>query len=124
MGFKNLHLRKKIVSPLEKSKLNVSTLEQYFDLANQYNGVAFNNAAATIVGGFAFKTKSGWLLWGQANESGVITVLNLAQMEDSNVVAIANKIDTFLEKHELFLVDWPRLFWCGPSKLNFAAYGE
>lgn len=123
-GFKNLHLRQKIVSPLEKAELTISILEQSFDLASNYKGVAFNNAAATILGGFALKTNSDWLLWGQVDGAGVITALNLTQMEESNVASIANKIDTFLEKHKLYLVDWPRLFWGGPSKLNFAAYGK
>ena len=124
IGFKNLHVRKKIVSPLEKVNLTINALEKSFDLASNYNGVAFNSAAATIVGSFALKTKSGWLLWGQVNKSGVITALNLAQMEESNIVAIENKIDNFLKTYGLYLVEWPRLFWCGPGKLNFSAYDE
>ncbi|MES9993890.1 MAG: hypothetical protein ABW098_18225 [Candidatus Thiodiazotropha sp.] len=124
VGFKNLHLRKKIDSPLEDIEIALNTLEQSFEVIKQYNGVAFSSAAATIVGGFALQTKSGWLLWGQVNEKGDITVLTLSHTKESNIKGIANEIDTFVEKHGLYLVDWVRLFWCGPSKLKFAEYGE
>jgi len=123
-GFSNLHLRQKIVSPLEKARLTISVLEKSFDLSSNYSGVAFNNSAATIVGGFALETDSGWLLWGQVSDSGIITALNLAQTKELNIVTVAKKIDNFLEKNELYLVDWPRLFWCGPNKLNFSEYGK
>jgi hypothetical protein len=95
-----------------------------FDIAKKYEGVAFNNAAATVIGGFALQTESGWLLWGQANESGEILSLNISQTRESNITGISDKIDKFTEKHGLYLIDWPRLFWCGPGKLNFSAYSE
>lgn len=124
VGFKKLHLREKIVTPLEDSSLTLSLIEESFDIVKKYNGVAFNNAAATIVGGFALQTKSGWLLWGQASESGNVLALNVSQTRESNIAGISDKIDKFTEKHSLYLIDWPRLFWCGPKKLNFSAYSE
>jgi hypothetical protein len=124
VGFKKLHLREKIVTPLENSSLTLKLIGESFDIAKKYEGVAFNNAAATIIGGFALQTESGWLLWGQANESGEILSLNISQTRESNITGISDKIDKFTEKHGLYLIDWPRLFWCGPGKLNFSAYSE
>lgn len=124
VGFKKLHLREKIVKPLESNPLTLNMLEESFEIAKKYEGVAFNNAAATIVGGFAMQTESGWVLWGQVNESGKIVALNIGQTKESNIAGIADKIDKFTEKHGLYLIDWPRLFWSGPEKLNFLAYGE
>ena len=124
VGFKKLHLREKIVAPLENSSLTLNLIEESFDIAKKYDGVAFNNAAATIIGGFAVQTESGWLLWGQANESGKILALNISQTRESNIIDISDNIDKFTEKYGLYLIDWPRLFWCGSGKLNFSAYSE
>ncbi|MEW8495483.1 MAG: hypothetical protein AB2604_16895 [Candidatus Thiodiazotropha taylori] len=124
VGFKQLHLREKIVTPLENTPLTLNVLGESFEIVKKYKGVAFNNTAATIIGGFAMQTESGWVLWGQVNESGKILVLNISQTRESNIVGISGKIDKFTEKHGLYLIDWPRLFWSGPGKLNFSAYGE
>jgi len=35
-----------------------------FSVEKEQSGVVFNNTAATTVNGFAYKTTSGWLLWG------------------------------------------------------------
>ncbi|MET1079160.1 MAG: hypothetical protein ABWY06_14205 [Pseudomonas sp.] len=123
-AFKTMHLRQKIVSPLARATIGLAVLEESFAVSRRFSGVAFNNAAVTIVGGFALQTTSGWLLWGQINQQGHITALNLARTQASDVDAIAEDIDNFTRRYALYLVDWPRLFWCGPSKLNFAAYGE
>lgn len=124
VGFKQLHLRQKIEAPLQDVKLTLNMLEASFDIVHVYEGVAFNNAAATIVGGFAMQTKDGWLLWGQVNESGQVSALNISQTKDSSIDQIADKVDTFTEKYGLYLINWPRLFWCGPEKLKFIAYSE
>ena len=122
VGFKRLHLRQKISFPLESITLTLGLLDVSFEISDKFEGVAFNSAAATIIGGFAVQTKSGWILWGQANESGNITALNLSQTKESNINAIATEIDQFTKKYGLYLVDWPMLFLCGPGKLNFLAY--
>ncbi len=124
LGFKEIHVRKMIKIPLANSKLTINTIKSSFSIEKVYSGVAFNNAAATIVGGFAFFSKSGWLLWGQADDSGDVLVFNLTQTKESKVLEISGEIDSFTKKNDLYLVDWPRLFWCGSGKLNFAQYEE
>lgn len=124
MGFKELHVRKIIPAPLIKDHLTLEIIKSSFTIEKIYSGVAFNNAAATIVGGFALHTKSGWLLWGQIDNSDAILVLNISQTKESSISIISKEIDSFTEKHNLYLVDWLRLFWSGPGKLKFAKYGE
>lgn len=124
VGFKTLHLREKIEAPLGNSSLTLRLIGESFDIVKKYEGVAFNNAAATIVGGFALQTESGWILWGQANESGEILALNISQDKEFNISGISDKIDKFTEKYGLYLIDWPMLFWCGAEKLSCSAYSE
>lgn len=124
MGFNNLHLRKRIVSPLGDAALTLSLLEKSFKVSREFEGVAFDSSDTKIVGGFALQVESDWLLWGQVNESGIVTALNLSRTKESSINGIATEIDRFTEKYGLYLVDWPKLFWCGPGKLNFSAYGE
>lgn len=123
-GFNQLHIRKAIAEPLSDTAISISSLKESFSIERDYAGIAFNNAAATIVNGFAFSTKSGWLLWGQLDDTGHIAILNLSETQNSNVEEIAKDIDSLAKKHELFLVDWPRLFWAGIGKRKFLEYQD
>jgi len=121
-GFNQLHVRQAILEPLSNTKISIDSLKDSFSIENDYAGVAFNNAAATIVNGFAFSTKSGWLLWGQLDEDSRIAVLNLSETENSSVEEISQSINSFTQKYELSLVDWPRLFWGGVGQNKFLEY--
>ncbi|MGR8932273.1 MAG: hypothetical protein ACU836_16715 [Gammaproteobacteria bacterium] len=121
-GFTELHLRQKITEPLSDKPLTLSSLYTFFAIEQAFSGVAFNTAAATIVGGFALYTRSAWLLWGQADAADNITSLNLSQTEASEIHGFAEEVDAFTIKNDLYLVDWSHLFWCGPGKLDFADY--
>ena len=122
VGFKEIYLRKIITTPLHDINLKLEVLEKYFDIKHQYSGVAFNNAAATIVGGFAFSTTSGWELWGQVNANNIIQFINITQTEDSDVNLFATKIDIFLTENKMYAVDWARMFWAGHNKHAFSKY--
>jgi len=123
-GFRELHLRRKITAPLRDKFLTLSVLNTAFSIEQAFAGVAFNTAAATIVGGFALYTRSAWLLWGQADAAGNVTALNLTQTEASEIQGFTQQVDAFVEQNDLYLVDWTRLFWCGPGKRNFAELWE
>jgi len=121
-GFTELHLRQKITNPLSDKPLTLSSVNTFFTIEQAFSEIAFNTAAATIVGGFALYTQSGWLFWGQTDADGCITALNLSQTEASEMHGFAEEIDAFTAKKGLYLVDWTSLFWCGPGKLDFAEY--
>jgi len=122
VGFKEIYLRENITTPLQDINLELEILKEYFNIKHQYSGVAFNNAAATIVSGFAFSTTSGWVLWGQVNTDNTIKFMNITQTKDSDVNSFSTKIDTFLTENKLYAVDWVRVFWAGNNKHAFSEY--
>ncbi len=121
-GFNQLHVRKAIIEPLSGAKISIDSLGESFSVEKEYAGIAFNNTAATIVNGFAYRTRSGWLLWGQVDNAGNLINLNLSETDSSSIEGIAENIDSFAQKHELYIVDWPRLFWGGVGKRKFLEY--
>ncbi len=123
-GFNQLHVRKAIIEPLSETKISLDSLRESFSFEKEYGGVAFNNTAATIVNGFAYKTTSGWLLWGQVDNAGNLINLNLSETDSSSIEGIAENIDSFAQKHELYIVNWPRLFWGGVGKRKFLEYQD
>jgi len=122
IGFKNLHVRKAILEPLNKKELSIKLLESSFGIRKKYEGIAFNTAAATIVNGFGLETNSGLLLWGQTNNHGIVVVLNLSHPEGSFSQEMVKEIESFTYENELYIVDWPKLFWGGSDKASFSDY--
>ena len=113
VGFKQIHLRKKISEPLNSKSITVDDLKAYFKFQKDYKGVAFNTSQALISNGFALQDQDSWCLWGQCKENGEIETLNLMQSEDTVREDVAAVMDQFLNKYGLFLVNWPELFWAG-----------
>ncbi|VAW49550.1 hypothetical protein MNBD_GAMMA03-925 [hydrothermal vent metagenome] len=122
IGFNQLHVRKRIPDPFDQAGLIIDDLFTSFEIDKKYDGVAFNSAAGTLVGGFAFETKSGWILWGQKDQKGKIVVLNISQTGQSSLNDMAEKVDAFTQKYSLYIVNWPRLYWGGIDKLGFLKF--
>ena len=121
-GFNQLHIREAIQEPFSEKKISLISLKDSFTIKKEYSGIAFNNAAATIVNGFALRTESGWLLWGQLDNDNNLINLNLSETDNSSIEGIAEKLDSFTQKHKLYIVNWPRLFLGGISKRQFIEY--
>lgn len=124
MGFKKIHLRTKITKPMKGVELKLDALTAHFGSSKRFDGVAFNTEPATIKNGFAFLSKENWLFWGQLDEHENIVVLNISQVKESDHSAISSKLDKFLARENLFLVDWLRVFWAGTDKEKFSEYGK
>lgn len=124
IGFKEIYVRKVITKPLLAVSLSLEEVKNHFKVKHEYSGVAFNNAAATIVNGFAFLTRSNWLLWGQVNTNNEIKFINISRTSDSDIGAFSLKIDPFLVENKLYAVDWAGVFWAGPTKHGFSDYEE
>ncbi|MCF6317918.1 MAG: hypothetical protein L3J83_01365 [Proteobacteria bacterium] len=122
VGFNQLHVRKRIPDPFVQTELIVDDLFTSFEIDKRYDGVAFNSTAGTLVGGFAFETKPGWILWGQKDKNGKIVVLNISQTDQSSLNDMAEKVDAFTQKYSLYIVNWPRLYWGGLDKLGFLKF--
>jgi hypothetical protein len=124
LGFREIHVRERIKAPLSKETLTLDAVVEHFSVSHEFAGVAFDSTAAKIVGGFALSTESGWVLWGQADESGTLLTLNLSPSDQALNEGINEKVDLFLEAHGLYVVDWVRLFWGGPGHRLFSEYGN
>jgi len=48
VGFKELHLRKRILTPIKNSSLNINSLKSSFPITHEYDGVAFNMAGKNL----------------------------------------------------------------------------
>ena len=91
-----MHLRQQVKEPIAGAALTLPILESSFDIHKKFSGVAFNTTSATIVGGFAFQIQPKWILWGQLNSSGIITVLNIKRAKHAVVHDITEQIGEFL----------------------------
>ncbi|WP_025121633.1 MULTISPECIES: hypothetical protein [unclassified Serratia (in: enterobacteria)] len=121
-GFKQIHVRKRIAEPLLDVALPLESLAQAFGVEKRFSGVAFNNAAATIVNGFAWQTTSGWIFWGQTDAQGNLAVLCLLPPHDADAASMANKIDDFVLAHDLLLIDWVNVRQYGKGEDSFSLY--
>lgn len=123
-GFNSLHVRGKIPAPLTQKTLTPANLRAVFGEAKSYAGVAFSNAAATLVNGFAFETKTGRTLWGTTDAGGHITVLNFQgpnseSDDETDNAAFAAALNGFLKDEGLYLVVWPRGSLYGMDRQNY-----
>lgn len=121
-GFKQIHVRKRIAEPLLDVALPLESLAQAFGVEKRFSGVAFNNAAATIVNGFAWQTASGWIFWGQTDAQGNLAVLCLLPPHDADAAIMAKKIDDFVLAHALLLIDWVNVRQYGKGEDSFSLY--
>lgn len=120
-GFNKVYLREGIKEPLKESGITLNLLRDSFDIEDEYEGIAFKDSNSMIINGFALYT-NGWLLWGVADESEVVSVFNITQTEDFKVRRFAREMDRFLAENDLYLVDWTVLYLGGPEKLDTRAY--
>lgn len=110
LGYNNVHVRKRISSPLMDVNVPLALLESQFGIVKRFSGVAFRSVAAVIERGFAHTTSSGVVLWGQLTEKGDISVLCVQrQHQGLNHHDWTSLMDRFLEENNLLLVDWNRM---------------
>ncbi|AHG22918.1 hypothetical protein Z042_19295 [Chania multitudinisentens RB-25] len=121
-GFKQVHVRKRIAEPLPGVALPLESLAHLFNIEKRFSGVAFNNAAATIVNGFARQTGSGWIFWGQTDAQNNLVVLCLLPPHDADAAIMAKKIDDFVLANDLLLVDWVSVRQYGKDADSFSLY--
>ncbi|HGM5491681.1 TPA: hypothetical protein ACKP1B_003342 [Serratia fonticola] len=121
-GFKQIHVRKRIAEPLLNVALPLESLAQAFGVEKRFSGVAFNNAAATIINGFAWQTDRGWIFWGQTDAQGNLVVLCLLPPQDVDAALMAKKIDDFVLANDLLLIDWVNVRQYGKCEDSFSLY--
>jgi hypothetical protein len=107
-GFKSLHVRKLITTPLAAATISLQELKKHFGVGHEYAGVAFNRTAAVIRNGFAFRASNSWLFWGQMTKNGTLSIVCIRADGEPSPIA-SRDLESFLFTHRLLFVDWARL---------------
>ncbi|WP_372370979.1 hypothetical protein [Candidatus Uabimicrobium sp. HlEnr_7] len=121
-GFRNMHLRKLILSPLGDKTLLIEHLEKHFEIKMRYNSVGFSSSYGVIENGFALATESNWIFWGQLNDNNHICFLNVIAMANALVEPFSSQMNAFLKDEKLYLVDWTRMFVAGNNQESFTNF--
>jgi len=108
-GFKKIHLRKRIKTPLQ-CNLSLNDLYSIFpNSLSQYDGLSYLQAEGVIEGGFAFDIGP-LVVYGQELDSRVRTLCMLrGQHQNFDSLMLASALDKIMAAHVLYLVDWCRV---------------
>jgi hypothetical protein len=109
VGFKTVHVRSSIPSPLSGVRLNLTDLMTRLGAAHVYRGVAFNNVAAVVRNGFAFRTTQGSVVWGQRCEGDEVGVACVRLIETPSMEQALAPLDKLQAEFDLLFVDWVRV---------------
>jgi hypothetical protein len=99
-GFKEIHVRSELTSPLIDCHVARAVLERAFPDARAFDGIAFNDAAGVVANGFAIDTGD-VTVYGVVDD-GLVTTLALQRPKGGLPGAIA----ALSKEHGLLLVDW------------------
>lgn len=103
-GFHTLHIRQRITTALN---LPFSAVMAAFPNARSYEGIAYQQVAGLIDGGFGFETAD-FILFGEQHQVFVNTLcLALTQAKSYNGTS-SNQLKALMASYELILVDWCR----------------
>ena len=118
IGFKNLHVRTAIGSPLSPPP----AFEDVADLCRGFRRaeLGYHPAGHRIVDGFAFVQDGALALYGIA-AAGRVQILGIQSSGDGNVAAdTVEGLRRFADAHDLLLVDWCRCVNAPPGSESFA----
>ncbi len=103
-GYRRLHLRQRIPTPL---RLPFATVVSAFPDARLFDGVAYLPAAGLIDGGFALDMGEG-VLYGEQHQN-IVSCLGLARARDRQQADTGGtRLADLAGRHKLLLVDWCR----------------
>jgi hypothetical protein len=121
VGFRRVHVRKRIPEPLSGVSLRLEELRIYLPPKSSYEAVSFTRTPGTVPGSFAWKTILGPVVWGLADKDGSVALLCLAgrQNEARRTGEVLSKL---AGEKGLLLVDWCRVKAIGGSADIFQEY--
>jgi hypothetical protein len=109
VGFKKVHIRKRIPNPLSGVKLALRELEAVLSPPGKFEGVGFDRTRGTIPGSFAWSLDENCVIWGITDESGHVTRLCLLGSLGPRATQVSGQFAKLASEHQLALVDWCRL---------------
>lgn len=124
LGFKELHLRRRITAPL-MGELTLSDLYSVFpNNVHRYEGLSYLDAEGIIAGGFAFDFGP-LVIHGQEGEGRLKTFCILPRENpEVDSATVASALDKIMATHALYLVDWARVQRLGPGVEEIRSYLE
>lgn len=106
-GFKKCHVRSLIPEPLKDVRLQLNDLKSILGVVHTYSGVAFSRVAALVVNGFAFRTSSGYVVWGQCLDIGNVAFVCVQFPQSSqDEPEDTKRFGLLLSNRNLLFVDW------------------
>lgn len=109
VGFKTLHVRKRIPNPLEGCRLSLHELEALVEPQRKFLGLGFDRTRGTVPGGFAWHVDEHCRLWGTSASDGNITHLCLLGRPGRQAEQLAKSFAKVNAQHQLVFVNWCRV---------------
>ena len=106
VGFKTVHVRKRIPDPLNGCKLTISDLKGVLRPAKIFKAVGFLRTRGAIPGSFAWTLDGDCMLWGTADNQGKITRFCLRGCPIEKTEPISEVFAKLTKDHGLCFVDW------------------
>ena len=123
VGFKKVHVRKRIPEPLQDKSITLQTLEAALKPIRKYDGLGFQRTRGTVPGGFAWQLDGGVVAWGVADAGGKVVCLCLAgKPTTANVATLSATLSALGTTQGVDLVDWCRATSVKPDAQAFSAY--
>jgi len=121
-GFKSIHVRKEVASPLQGSTLTMAALRSALPMARALDGLGYRGVAGLIQDGFAL-------------EAPGVTAFGLERDQKIEACCLDLRADPAWNQHvprlaalmaecDLFLVDWCRVHLASASETALKAYLE
>jgi hypothetical protein len=108
VGFKKVHVRKRIPEPFSGVSLSLDELKTYLPQQRVYEAVSFNRTAGTVPHSFAWQSTYGLIVWGTADSRGVVELLCLTP-SSSHTDRLPEALSKLAQAKRLVLVDWCRV---------------
>jgi len=108
VGFKTVHVRKRIPNPLNGCNLPLRELESLLPPQKKFQAVGFQRTRGTIPHGFAWEIDEHSVLWGTTDLNGNVTRLCLLGTPTQKAASISDSFARLNTQHQLSFVDWCR----------------
>ncbi|MBE7463015.1 MAG: hypothetical protein HS116_05905 [Planctomycetes bacterium] len=123
VGFREIHVRERIPTPLMGAVLSIERLRSFFPLKRKFDAVSIRRTPGTIPTSFAWTAEAGPVLWGIASEDRTIVVLCLSPAPCQSEL-LADGLAKMTREAGVLLVDWCRAQYVTGDKEQFLKYLE
>jgi hypothetical protein len=107
VGFKRVHVRKRIPEPLPGITISLEELRGYLPQTTNYEAVSFQKTPGKIPHSFAWASTFGPVVWGCTNDEGAVRVLCLS-IRPSEPKRLGEALSKLTRDKRLVFVDWCR----------------